>query len=303
MNQGATGVPGVPYAVPREPGRWRAIVLAALVHAGLFAFLWIGIRWQNETPVAVEAEVWSMQPREAAPKPQPVEDQPPPPPAPPLPRQAVETPAPKVEQPDIALEQEKKRRQLQREQEQAEQARQDKLQKAAAEQRERQREQQRAQEQADAQARQKQAADLKKAAADKQRKQEAQQAKLLEQLRDADMRRIAGGAAVGSGGSGDAAKSQGGRADASYLQRVGAKIKSNTTFGGADGLSGNPTVEYAVDLLPDGSIRSVRKLKSSGVPGFDEAVLRAIEKSQPYPPDRSGAAPSGFTVSHRPKDQ
>ena len=39
------------------------------------------------------------------------------------------------------------------------------------------------------------------------------------------------------------------------------------------------------------------------MPGFDEAVKRAIEKSQPFPPDSSGRAPSGFTVSHKPKDQ
>ena len=60
-----------PYSVPKEPGRWRAISLAALVHAALLALLWFGIRWQSETPVAVEAEVWSPQPREAAPRPQP----------------------------------------------------------------------------------------------------------------------------------------------------------------------------------------------------------------------------------------
>src|SRR4051812_12393039 len=57
-----------PYSVPQEPGRWRSIVLAVVMHAVLFAFLWVGIRWQSETPVAVEAEVWDMQAKEAAPK-------------------------------------------------------------------------------------------------------------------------------------------------------------------------------------------------------------------------------------------
>ena len=56
-----------PYSVPKEPGRWRAITLAAFVHAALLAFLWIGIRWQNQTPIAVEAEIWSPDTREAAP--------------------------------------------------------------------------------------------------------------------------------------------------------------------------------------------------------------------------------------------
>ena len=79
-----------PYKIPKEPGRWRAFTLAALVHLALVAMLWIGVRWQNETPVAVEAEVWSPQAQQAAPKPQPEPEpeQPPPPP------RVVETPKP-----------------------------------------------------------------------------------------------------------------------------------------------------------------------------------------------------------------
>jgi colicin import membrane protein len=46
-----------------------------------------------------------------------------------------------------------------------------------------------------------------------------------------------------------------------------------------------------------------RKLRSSGIAAFDDAVLRAIELSQPFPPDKSGTVPSGFPVIHRPKDQ
>src|SRR2546425_3592245 len=103
-----------PYVVPDEPGRWSALALAAAMHAALFAFLWIGIRWQNEPPVAIEAEVWSPDVREAAPRPQPepvVVPKPvvePPPVVKEIPKpQVVEPPAPK---PDIALEQEKKRK-------------------------------------------------------------------------------------------------------------------------------------------------------------------------------------------------
>ena len=70
-----------------------------------------------------------------------------------------------------------------------------------------------------------------------------------------------------------------------------------------EGLSGNPEAQYKVDLLPDGSIAGISKLKSSGVPGFDEAVQRAIEKAQPYPKDKAGSVPSSFIGSHRPKDQ
>jgi colicin import membrane protein len=67
-------------------------------------------------------------------------------------------------------------------------------------------------------------------------------------------------------------------------------------------LSGNPPVEYDVDLLPDGSVKSIQLRKSSGVPGFDNAVFRAIERSVPFPPDRTGKVPPRFTISHKPKD-
>ena len=63
--------PVVQYEIPKEPGRWRAITLAVAVHGALLVMLWIGVRWQNDTPLVVEAEVWSPQVREAAPKPQP----------------------------------------------------------------------------------------------------------------------------------------------------------------------------------------------------------------------------------------
>ncbi len=315
---------GVPYSVPREPGRWRAITLAAIVHAALLALLWFGVSWQNETPVAVEAEVWSPQTREAAPRPLPEPEPPAPVPVPvpvPAPREIVKPPAPEapVEDPQIALEQQKKRKQqARREQEQAkaelkrkqaaEQAREDKQEKLAQQKLQQKRDEQlKLQQQADALAKQKTATDQKKLIAEKQRKDllEAQKVNASRDEQIAQLRRAAGtpSTATGSGGSGDAPKSQGSRADASYIDRVRQKIKSNTIFNGADELSSNPAVEFAVELLPDGSARRVRKIKSSGVPGFDEAVERAIEKSQPFPPDKSGSAPSGFTVSYKPKDQ
>ena len=352
-----------PYSLPSQPGRWRAIALAAVVHAGLFAFLWFGVNWQNQTPVAVEAEVWSPQAREAAPK---AVFEPPPPPPPPAPRKPepmvrtpprpapavalpprVETPQPKA--PDIALERAKQRREQAREraneeardeaerqktlvlkaeaerrrklQEQAEQKiadergqkrEQARLQQQLQQQQQReQQKQQQKQEQrqqqhaaqlaqaAEAVARKK-AADLKQQAAEKQARAEAASEQKTAALREDQMRRLTESA--GSGGSGDTPKSQGSRADPGYTQKVGAKIRNNTVFNGADEVSGNPSVEIAVELLPDGSIRRLRKTKGSGVPGFDEAVTRAIEKSQPFPPDKSGQVPSGFTVSHKPKD-
>lgn len=275
--------------------------------------LWIGIRWQSETPMAVEAEIWSPQPREAAPRPQP-EPEPDPvkkPEPKPEPKPVVKEPPKPVEKPidkpDIALEQEKKRKEKERQERLAEQERQEKLKLKAEQERQeklkKQAEDARLAKLAEAEEKKKKEAEAqKKAALEKKRKQEAAEAEMVAKARDEEMRRLTG-SVTGTGGMGDAPKSQGGRADASYIQKVGAKIRSNTIFAVPDNLDGNPAVEYAVELLPDGSVRGLRLRKSSGVAGFDEAVKRAIEKSQPFPPDKSGTAPAGFTVSHRPKDQ
>lgn len=320
-----------PYSIPKERGRWRAITLAALVHAVLFGFLWLGVRWQNEPPAAVEAEVWDMQAKEAAPAPEPqpappvkLEAKPEPKPvikeAPPPPK--IAEPQPLVAKPDIVLEQEKKRKEqekkkrleeerlaklqqadeIRREKEAAEAAQKkidaEQLKKSEAE-KKRKDEARRAEE---AEKKRKDEA-KRKEEAEKKRKQDEADAEMLAKVREAEMRRITG--VAGTGGTGEAARSQGsGRGDPGYANRVGARIKSNTIFNVSDSMKDNPPVEYLVELLPDGSVRgSPRKLKSSDVAGFDEAVRRAIERSQPYPPDNSGSVPSSFILSHRPKDQ
>ncbi|ABR91140.1 TolA-related transport transmembrane protein [Janthinobacterium sp. Marseille] len=287
-----------PYSVPKEPGRWRAITLAAAVHAALLVFFWIGIDWQNETPVAVQAEIWDMQAKEAAPLPPEPEPTPQPKPEPkPIIKETpkaepVEPPAPKV---DIALEREKKRKEQERKDKLAEEEKEKKLKQQA---------EQDKQQKLDKQAADKKAAEQQqKADLEKKRKQEAADAAVRDKIRAEEMRRLTG--AVGSGGTGEAAKSQGsGRADSGYADKIRAKIRQNTTFIVPDGLSGNPAAEFDVELLPDGSLRGEPRLrKSSGVTGFDDAVKRAIERSQPFPPDKSGTVPSRFIVVHKPKDQ
>lgn len=306
-----------PYIVPKEPGLGRALTLAALVHAALLAFLWIGVQWQSEIPSTIEAEVWSPQPREAAP--------PPPPPEPvkapePEPKPVVEEPPkPKVVEPppvekkvDIALEQEKKRKaqeeKKKREEEEREKERLAKEKKRIEEEKKKRLEEEKIAKlrQEEEKRKEKQKAEQlkkEKEAAEKRKREEAE-AQMLAKLRDEEMRRVTGGV-TGAGGTGEAAKAQGGRASAEYGAKVAARIRSHTVFNVPIGLDGNPPVEYLVELLPDGTLRAPpRKLKASGVPGFDEAVLRAIDKAQPFPrDDKTGAVPGKITISHKPKDQ
>lgn len=303
----------MPYTVPQEPGRWRAIILAALVHAALLAFLWIGVRWQNEAPTTIEAEVWSPQPREAAPLPEPVAEKEPEP-APVIKEAPREIPKPQVEEPpvvkpDIALEQEKKRKELEKKKRLEEEllSKQKKLEQEKLAQQKKEREEREAklkkeEELAKKKAEHDRLAKAKQEAEKKEKDKKAADDKMLAKLREDNLKRLAGSLS-GTGGSGEAAKSQGGRADSGYAGRVAAKIKSNIVFNVPEGVADNAPVEYEVNLLPDGSIAGMKKIKSSGVPGFDEAVRRAIEKSQPYPRDKSGSVPSSFIGTHRPKDQ
>lgn len=305
-----------PYSVPKEPGSIRAIILAAAVHAVLFAFLWFGIHWQSQQPIAVEAEVWSPDIKEAAP-PAP-EPTPVPQPTPePKPEPVVqETAPPKVvtpplPDPEIALEREKKRKEQERKDQQRQEdlEKQQKLQKEQVEEERKDKlkaeaEQKAAKDKAAAQEKQKQDA-ARKLEADAAKKKQAADAAAETKRRSDEMKRMLG-QAVGNGGansSGTAAQSQGPRGDPGYGQKVGAKIKSNIIFNVPESLAGNPDVQFDVQLLPDGSVASIRLKKSSGVSGFDEAVKRAIEKAAPYPKDKTGTVPSSFIGTHRPKDQ
>lgn len=324
------------YTIPKAPGRWRAITLALVMHVALFLFFWIGIRWQSETPLTVEAEIWDPQYKEAAPlptppqpEPQPVVVEPPPQPQPqpepkPIPPKVIDEP--KVEKPDIALqkEKEKKRKEEQEkqqklEQEKAEKAKAEKdkadklkaeKEKAEKEQAEREKKekleadkQKKLKEEKLKEEEAKKKADAEKQAADKKKQQQAAaDAKAAEQRRQEDLKRMMGQATSATGGTGTAAKSQGPKGSPDYANKLRAKIRTNTVFDNSD-VSGNPAGEYTVELFPDGTVRSVRVNKPSGVPGFDEAVRTAVMKSQPFPADKDGKVPSSFTFTHYPKDQ
>ncbi|MBS1219763.1 MAG: putative TonB protein, partial [Proteobacteria bacterium] len=73
-----------------------------------------------------------------------------------------------------------------------------------------------------------------------------------------------------------------------------------------DNLKGNPEVRCLVKLLPTGEVQSVQVTKSSGNLAYDEAVVRAIEKSSPLPLPADRDARAAFVPElsfvHRPKE-
>ena len=293
---------GTPYYVPPEPKRLPSFLLAVFVHAILLSFLWFGISWQSNEPVAVEAEVWDMSVQTAAAPPLPAE--PPPEPEPePQPVQRAEPPPP-VERPaptppDIALEREKERKAEQLKKDLAE--REEKRKKEIAEQKKKEDEKKK-KEEADRKELAKKEADekKKKELADKKKAADAARAEAarLDKIRQEDLKRMAG--AMGSGGS--AEKSTAPKIDSGYVAAITAKIKSNTTYAGGTNVPGNPKAVFKVDQLPTGEIMSVRLAKSSGVPEFDRAVENGIRKASPLPTKKDGTVERNLEVNFSMKD-
>ncbi|WP_426170872.1 energy transducer TonB [Pseudoduganella sp. R-34] len=255
---------GGPYRVPKRHGGTRAFALALAMHCVLFAFLWVGIRWNND-PVGVDAEIWDMTTQMAAPKapepePQP-EPEPParePEPTPPPPPEVVKPVQP---DPEIALQKKKEKEKKELEQKIAEQK--------------------------------KKLEDEKKRLAEQQDKQdkldklEKEKAKKLAELKEkekaakaraAEMQRIMGSAAAGS--TGTAARSTAPNLDKGYVAKLRTKIMGRIDYPGA---KQDIEARFMVSQLPSGEVMSVKKTKSSGVAAYDTAVENAIYKASPLP--------------------
>jgi colicin import membrane protein len=90
-----------------------------------------------------------------------------------------------------------------------------------------------------------------------------------------------------------------GKALASWVEKIKLKVGGNVIA--PSGLNGNPEAEFAVSLLPDGGLIDVRLKKSSGNKSLDEAIERAIRKSDPLPrPDDPAVFQRELTLKIRP---
>ncbi|MDB6000392.1 MAG: protein TolA [Rhizobacter sp.] len=330
--------PGRPVRDPLQPKpprtMRRGLVLAVLVHVLLVVGLAISVNWKSSEPPAVEAELWSAVPKAAAPRaveptPEPTPEPKPapqptptPPPPPPPPVRVTPAPPPQVD-PQIAIEQDKrkrdeeKREQLEQQQEQQriakakadkerqakadaaqrQQDEQDRKDKLAADRKEKELEQQKAEKLAQQKAQQ---LAQQKAAKDAQLKQE-REAQTLAAQREANLKRIMGqaGATGGENATGTELRSSG--PSSTYGGRVAARVKPNIVFGG-DEIPGNPTAEVEVRIGPDGTIIGRRLTKSSGAKEWDDAVLRAIDRTGTLPRDTDGRVPPSLVIAFRPRD-
>ena len=314
------------FAPPRPPGRMRAIALAVLAHAALIGALTWGVNWKSSSDQpAVEAELWSAVPQQAAPR--AVEAPPPPAPAPapapePAPAPPPPPPPPRPEQADtreadIALQQQKKRleeekkkreQQLEREKRERERKEEERRERLEQEKKERLLAQQKAErEKAEREKAEKEKAakaeqdKQKKLAEDKRRKaEEAREAKEAEARRQENLRRMQGlaGATGGETATGTAQRSSG--PSGSYGGKVAAKVRPNIVY--PDSISGNPRAEVEVRAAPDGTIVGARITQSSGNKAWDDAVIRALHRTETLPRDVDGRVPSSLVIGFRPRD-
>jgi colicin import membrane protein len=303
MSAGLLRPPGVGYGE-----RAGAFVLALAMHLLLAAMLLIGLRWQSHAPVAVQAELWVPPPPAPAAVPAPV-----PQPPRPAPRAApIEPPVPK---PDIATESQRREKLAKAERERSEKAERERAEKAEREraekiERERVARQEQARRKAEAQEKARQDAAARREA----EARKAEQARLAaeEQVRkdeeararsrDEYLRRTleqAGrpGAAVGAEAGGAQGAAMG-----SWGAKVSSHIRANTVFAIPPDLRGNPKAEFALSIMPDGSIAGLRLMRSSGVPGWDQAAERAIRRADPLPRPPPGT-PRDITIAHGPRDE
>ncbi|MBB3175964.1 cell envelope integrity protein TolA [Variovorax sp. Sphag1AA] len=314
------------FAPPPQRGTLRAVLLALFAHALLIALLTWGVSWRREAENdAVEAELWSSTVQQAAPRavspptptpPPPVPTPAPPPPPPPPPPQAAKPPepTPTPRQPDIALEREKKlKEQKERELEQQRVEQQKKLeaQKKADQQKKeaeaRKREEEEAERKKDEQKKladqkRKQEAEAKQQAdAAKKKEADAKQAAQAAADRAATLKRMQALAGTGNENStGTAARSSG--PSGSYAGKVQAAVRPNVVFPDADLVSGNPSAEFDVRLAPDGTIVGTPQItKSSGNSSWDQAALRALQKTEKLPRDIDGTVPARLIISLKPK--
>jgi len=281
------------FAPPATPGVVRAFMLALLAHGLLVAALTWGVQWKREAQIiSAEAELWAAVPVAAAPRleappPEPVRPEKPEPVPSPAPMPEPVVAPPKV---DIALEQEKKR--IQKQKQLALEQQQEKLKQAKLQQEKAKEEKLKADKLKQAQVEKTKLAQEKKLA--------EQQARQLAALREKNLQRMAGlaGASGSTSSSGTALKSAG--PSASYAGRVIARVKPNIVF--TEAISGNPTAVVEVRTSPDGTIIARKLTQSSGMKEWDEAVLRAIDKTEVLPRDTDGRVPNPLVISFRPKD-
>ena len=291
MPERAASTRRTPRRLRRRPRDWKSLWFAIGMHSLLVLVLVLELNWKTEKPGPLQVELImagnngtpppppkvdpTPEPK-PEPEPKPTPDVVPPPPPPPAPPEAT----PKVEiDPDIALEEAKKRK-LEQEKIERELAEKKRKEEARKEElrikHERELAEKKAKEEADKKAK---AEAAKKAAADKA-------------LKDAMRSDILGnpGAANGTADKNQA----GGGSSNGYSAAIMACVKPGVNYP-TPPRSGslNPTAIFRVQVKSDNTVGAIKLVSSSGIPRFDEAVEMGITRCSPLP-----KRPAGFVLQY-----
>ena len=315
------------FAPPPPSGTGRSLGLALLIHFLLMLALTAGIQWKQDNSLSVEAELWAAIPMAAAPKLVEVEPPPPPPPPPPAPKEIVKPPPAPTSNVDAEIALAKRKKQLEEEKKKQEALEAERLKKELLKKEEEKKAKLREKELKEKEQKEKELKEkalkekelkekekkekerkekelkdkeAKKLQEQKDAKPSPADAKKIEALRQENMKRIAGMAgATGDENATGTAQRAAGPSD-SYGGRIRARIKPNITF--TEDITSNASADVEVRCAPDGTIVGKKLIKSSGNAAWDNAVLKAIDKTEVLPRDTDGRIHSPLVISFRPKD-
>jgi len=243
---------------PRQPGRIRAFILAASVHAAFFALIVFGVTWQSSPTAPLVAELWDKLPPAAKPeppKPEPQKPEPEPPkpePPKPEPEKNPDPPKPEPPKPDVKPEPPKPdpaiAEKAKREKEKRERLEREKEEKRKAEEAKKKREQEEA---------------VKKKQEEEKRRRDEETRK-----REAEKARA------------EAAARQKSEVD-KFIDQIRSKIRGKANV--PDSVVGNPEVQVRLRILPGGEVLEATVVRSSGNRAYDSAIERAIRSASPLP--------------------
>lgn len=240
-----------------QPGKLRAIFLAVAIHLAFFALIVFGVNWQSSPTPPVQAELWKELPAagKVPPKPEAKPDppKPQPRPEPPKPRPEPPKPEPKPEpkkadppKPDPAIAQKAEREKREKDKrDRADQEKREKLEKAE---------------------KQKQDDAKKKREDDKRRAEEESARKEAEKKAEQDR---------------EAAASVRMKERDLWIGKIRDKIRGRANV--PDTVSGRPSVQVRIRILPGGEVLDIAITRSSGNRVYDAAIERAIRSASPLP--------------------
>ena len=269
-----------------EPGKKYALAFTILVHVGLLVVLFFGVQWKRSAPEVMEVELWSA-------KPTPATYVPPPPPPPPEPEVKPEPkPEPKVEpkpeppppkKPDIAVKEEKKKPEPKKPEPKPEPPKPEPKKPEP-------KPEPKKPEPAKPEAKPQPKFDFNK--------ELANETSQLRSKNNPSAQQMANAAAAES----EQRASSNKRGLADYATKIRTKVRGNIVL--PPNIQGNPEAVFEVNQLPTGEVLAVKLKRSSGNPGLDAAIERAILKSSPLPkPDDAALFQRTLEIKYKPFEE